>query len=128
MIFNTVFALWALQFVTNLVFLQKQENLRYKAGCFIWVALFFLHLFNAAFFSSWLAEQLASKDEIVTAEWAQSPGLDNPFILFFAGILGSIVLQIFFNLGNKRNSDDLNMPDTYGTKEGEENLKFPGTK
>lgn len=121
MIFNTVFALWAIQFVANLLVLNQPGTVRYKAGCFIWVALFFLHLANAALIAPMIADYLATEEERISAQWAQSAGWDGPFVLFFAGILGSILLQVIFNAGQSRSAPL--MPDTYGTGEGEENAR-----
>jgi hypothetical protein len=122
MIFNTVFVIWGIQLLSNFIFFHQHKNLRFKAGCLIWVTMVFLHLFNAAFVSRILATYLSNEDEITTGQWAQSPGLDNPFVLFFAGLIGTIILQVIFNLGKgSKHSDE--MPDTYGTREGEDNLK-----
>ena len=124
MIFNTVFALWGIQILANFIFSQQHKNLRYKAGCFIWVGICFMHLINAAFVSRLLAGYLSNEDEITTGKWSQNPGLDNPFVLFFAGLIGSIILQVIFNTGKSKKHPG-EMPDTFGTKEGEDNLKNP---
>lgn len=121
MIFNTVFALWVMQFIANAIIRNQPGTIRYKAGCFIWVALFFLHLANAALIAPMIANFLATEEELITARWAQSTGWDGPFVLFFAGMIGSTILQVIFNTGKSRSAPV--MPDTYGTGEGEENAR-----
>lgn len=119
MIFNTVFVIWGLQILMNFLFFGKGRNLRYKAGCFIWVGFAALHLINGFYLTGLFTEWMRTEDERISGQWAQSPGIINPFTIFITGFLGSIILQIIFNTGIK--PSQTSMPDTYGTGEGEQN-------
>jgi len=112
MIFNTVFVIWALHIIANFIFFKKNRLKKFQAGCIIWVGFALIHVLNAIYFAPTIADMMATKSEMADARWSQSPGFDNPFTLFVAGFVGSILIQIIFNSGIK--SDKNGMPDTYG--------------
>lgn len=112
MLFNSVLIIWAAQFLGNIFFLKRSHRFRYKAGCFIWVGAFLVHIISAFWLLPWYLRLTTSEDDRVSAAGSQTPGWDNPFFLFIAGFMGSIFLQIIFNTGLKSKEDTL--PELYG--------------
>lgn len=112
MTFNSVFIFLALQIIANFIMFRKGWLSRIQAGCFIWVVFAFLHLLNAFFISPWLFSLISTPEEMVDAQWAQTPGMSNPLTLFLTGFIGSVIIQMVFNSGIKNDAND--MPDTFG--------------
>ena len=112
MTFNSVFIFLGLHIIANLIMMRKGWVTRIQGGCLIWSVFVILHMLNAFFISPWLFALISTPEEMVDAQWAQTPGMTNPLTLFLIGFLGSIVIQMVFNSGIKKDPND--MPDTYG--------------
>lgn len=112
MSFNSVFVFLALQILANFILFRKGWLTRIQAGCLIWCIFALLHLLNAFLISPWLFSLISTQEEMVDAQWAQTPGMSNPLTLFLTGFIGSVIIQMVFNSGIKKDPND--MPDTFG--------------